>query len=77
MLSYIIKYIYISDIFAISFEGQEFEREIEAGETILKYPEGNKFPAIQKVHLYVPDSIQDRVVIREEDKDYVVITWVS
>ena len=59
------------------FEGTEIETEIETGETTLKYPKGNKFPAIAKVHLYVPDSIQDRVIIRQEDKDYVVITWVS
>ena len=59
------------------FEGNTYEEKMEAGKTTLQYPKGNKFPAIEKVHMYVPDSIQDRVVIREEDKDYVMITWVS
>ena len=59
------------------FVGQRLEKEIEAGETTLKYPEGNKFPAIEKVHMYVHDFIQDRVIIREEDKAYIEITWVS
>ena len=57
------------------FEENTYEETIPIGGTTLDYPEGSSFHGVKEVHLYVHESLKDRVVIRESEKEFVKITW--